>query len=166
VPYFYLANENGPETGIGTILDVLSAIGSVGVVIVWACECWAYIRNYQCVMRHKEVLHDVPFVRRWRHGSNDLPDDYPYRSHWQPQLAYLFLAACLFILIIANGASLWKNFNRQSFLSAYLAVSRNTPQSVFNELTAPIAYLLPCSLGFAQGFTEGTVAPCRLIEWQ
>jgi amino acid transporter len=46
VPFLYLASEHGPDTSIGTILDVLSEMGSVGVIIVWTCECWAYIRFY------------------------------------------------------------------------------------------------------------------------
>jgi amino acid transporter len=46
VPFLYLASAHGPDTSIGTILDVLSEMGSVGVIIVWACECWAYIRFY------------------------------------------------------------------------------------------------------------------------
>jgi amino acid transporter len=36
-----------PFASIGkhdTALETLSQIGSVGVIIVWACECWAYIR--------------------------------------------------------------------------------------------------------------------------
>ena len=52
-----------------------------------------------------------------------MPDDFPYRSHGQPITAYASLIACLFILVIANGASLWKDFHVQPFLSAYLAVS-------------------------------------------
>lgn len=44
VPFLYLASQHGPNTSIGTILDILSEMGSVGVIIVWACECWAYIR--------------------------------------------------------------------------------------------------------------------------
>ena len=46
IPFLYLASEHGPDTSIGTILDVLSEMGSIGVIIVWACECWAYIRFY------------------------------------------------------------------------------------------------------------------------
>jgi amino acid transporter len=44
IPFLYLASAHGPDTSIGTILDVLSEMGSIGVIIVWACECWAYIR--------------------------------------------------------------------------------------------------------------------------
>lgn len=46
IPFLYLSSDHGPDTSIGTILDVLSEMGSIGVIIVWACECWAYIRFY------------------------------------------------------------------------------------------------------------------------
>jgi amino acid transporter len=50
IPFLYLASAHEPDTSIGTILDVLSEMGSVGVIIVWACECWAYIRFHDwCV---------------------------------------------------------------------------------------------------------------------
>lgn len=45
VPYLYLDPSNGNGTSIGSILNVLSQVGS-GVVIVWACECWAFLRFY------------------------------------------------------------------------------------------------------------------------
>ncbi|PSN67178.1 hypothetical protein BS50DRAFT_573918 [Corynespora cassiicola Philippines] len=121
IPFLYLAKHHGPRTSIGTLLDVLSEMGSIGVIIVWACECWAYIRFYNCVKLNKNALREVPLVRRWNRGTNDLPDDFPYRGHAQPLTAYLALAACLFILIIANGASLWNGWHAQGFLSAYLA---------------------------------------------
>ncbi|KAF2473416.1 uncharacterized protein BDR25DRAFT_323953 [Lindgomyces ingoldianus] len=121
VPFLYLSNAHGPETDIGTILDVLSEMGSVGVVIVWACECWAYIRFYHCIRNNKDALHEVPLVRRWNRGTNNLPDDFPYRGHGQPITAYLSLAACLFLLVVVNGSSLWNGFYVQPFLSAYLA---------------------------------------------
>ena len=44
VPFLYLAKRNGSGTSIGALLEVLSKMGSTGVIIVWACECWAYIR--------------------------------------------------------------------------------------------------------------------------
>jgi amino acid transporter len=49
-----------------------------------------------------------------------MPDDFPYRSHGQPITAYASLATCLFILVVANSAGLWKEFHVQPFLSAYL----------------------------------------------
>ncbi|KAH3913113.1 hypothetical protein HBI56_087620 [Parastagonospora nodorum] len=121
IPFLYLASAHGPDTSIGTILDVLSEMGSVGVIIVWACECWAYIRFYDCIENNREVLENVPLIRRWNRGTNTVPDDFPYRSHGQPITAYASLFACLFILVVANGAGLWKEFHIQPFLSAYLA---------------------------------------------
>ncbi|KAF3001350.1 hypothetical protein E8E13_006129 [Curvularia kusanoi] len=119
IPFLYLATEHGPSTSIGAILDVLSEMGSIGVIIVWACECWAYIRFHKVVMNNKEALHRIRYVRRWDRFSNT--DDYPYRGHGQPLTAYASLLACLFILLVANGASLWKEFRIQQFLAAYLA---------------------------------------------
>jgi amino acid transporter len=81
---------------------------------------------------NRDALYSVPLVRRWNRGTNSMPDDFPYRSHGQPITAYLSLGACLFILVIANGASLWKEFNVPPFLSAYLAVSIATSSSELN----------------------------------
>ncbi|KAH8702727.1 amino acid permease-domain-containing protein [Phaeosphaeriaceae sp. PMI808] len=138
IPFLYLASEHGPDTSIGNILDVLSEMGTIGVIVVWACECWAYIRFYNwyvgvwiemcglvlmdcSIDRNREALSNVPLIRRWNRGRNNLADDFPYRSHGQPITAWASLASCLFILIVANGAGLWKEFHVQPFLSAYLA---------------------------------------------
>jgi amino acid transporter len=58
-----------------------------------------------------------------------MPDDYPYRSHGQPITAYASLLGCLFILVVANGASLWKEVNALPLVSAYLAVSGKLPEA-------------------------------------
>jgi amino acid transporter len=56
-----------------------------------------------------------------------MPDDFPYRSHGQPITAYASLLGCIFILVVANGASLWKKPSEvdfwKPFLAAYLTVS-------------------------------------------
>lgn len=72
--------------------------------------------------RHRRELErrEEPYLRRFYFGAGD---DYPYRSHGQPLVAYIGLTGCLFILIVTNGASLWIKFRPQPFLSAYLAVS-------------------------------------------
>lgn len=44
IPLITLKGDGEQDTSIATILDVLSKMGSTGVIIVWACECWAYIR--------------------------------------------------------------------------------------------------------------------------
>jgi amino acid transporter len=125
VPYLYLDPHNGNGTSIGTLLNVLAQMGSVGVVIVWTCECWAFLRFYYCVHEESDDLRSVSMVRRWNPGKNDLPDDYPYRGHGQPFTAYLAIAGCIFILFVASGASLWKQWDTNAFLSAYLAVSQS-----------------------------------------
>lgn len=72
--------------------------------------------------RHRSVLEAQKFsqVRRW---SREDYHDYPYRGHGQPLLAYAALTGCLFILVVANGTSLWKGFHPLPFLSSYLIVS-------------------------------------------
>jgi hypothetical protein len=108
-------------------------------------------------------------VRRWNHGSNDLEDDYPYRSHGQPITAYVAIASCLFILIIANGASLWKNWNTNAFLSAYLAVSRSQQrQASLRGSNSFVAHLLHRLVGDTKIYKEGSrgsLGTCRFIEW-
>ncbi len=77
--------------------------------------------NEVSLNQHRRILKDrnERYLRRFDFGEED---DYPYRSHGQPFTAYVSLAGCLFILIIANGASLWISFGAQRLFSAYLAV--------------------------------------------
>lgn len=122
VPFLYLSPHNTPGTAIATLLEVLSEMGSVGCVMVWACECWAFIRFYRCVWRHRaEFRADDRFAHVRRFDFVDDDDRYPWRGHGQPFTMVLALAGCLFVLVIANGAALWKGFNKTPFLSAYLA---------------------------------------------
>ncbi|KAJ5133678.1 uncharacterized protein N7443_004698 [Penicillium atrosanguineum] len=120
VPFLQLIG--GGHSSVNTYVDVLSEMASLAVLIVWACECLAFIRYYNCISRFRNELEDdeVAQVRRW--STNDW-HDYPYRSHGQPVLAYLALAGCIFVLIIANGAALWKGWHLLPFLSAYLTIA-------------------------------------------
>lgn len=79
-------------------------MGSVSCIVVWACECYAFIRFYKYLHLHKVVLNQQK--ARYLRRSNE--EGYPYSSTGQPGTAYLALAACLFILVVANGASLWR----------------------------------------------------------
>ncbi|KAK8049386.1 hypothetical protein PG994_011116 [Apiospora phragmitis] len=117
IPFLHLVDS----TGIGKFVEVLTEMGSVGVIIVWACECWAFIRFYHCIHRHQKVLkaQKISQVRRW---DEDSPDDYPYRSSLQPVTAYVSLAGCLFILVVSNGTSLWVGWKPEPFLSSYMAL--------------------------------------------
>ncbi|KAK6864315.1 amino acid permease-domain-containing protein [Apiospora arundinis] len=117
IPFLHLVDS----TGIGKFVEVLTEMGSVGVIIVWACECWAFIRFYHCIHRHQKVLkaQKISQVRRW---DEDEPNDYPYRSSLQPVTAYASLIGCLFILVVSNGTSQWIGWKAEPFLSSYMAV--------------------------------------------
>ncbi|KAK8089257.1 amino acid permease-domain-containing protein [Apiospora hydei] len=117
IPFLHLVDS----TGIGKFVEVLTEMGSVGVIIVWACECWAFIRFYHCIYRHRKVLkaQKISQVRRW---DVDSPNDYPYRSSLQPVTAYASLAGCLFILVVSNGTPQWIGWKAEPFLSSYMAV--------------------------------------------
>jgi amino acid permease len=95
-----------------------------------------------------------------------MPDDFPYRSHGQPITAYASLAACLFILIVANGAGLWKDFHVQPFLSAYLAVSTTNLEESELLLIVLLADMFHHTMDFVENSTQGPMAPSRAIEWR
>ncbi|KAK7964951.1 hypothetical protein PG988_009955 [Apiospora saccharicola] len=117
IPFLHLVDS----TGIGKFVEVLTEMGSVGVIIVWACECWAFIRFYHCIYRHQKALKSqkISQVRRF---DADAWNDYPYRSSLQPVTAYASLAGCLFILVVSNGTSQWIGWKAEPFLSSYMAV--------------------------------------------
>ncbi|KAL4927347.1 amino acid permease-domain-containing protein [Aspergillus undulatus] len=121
VPFLQLRSGTSTTTSVGMFIEILAQMGSVAVVIVWTCEVLAFIRYYKCIKQHQTVLeaHGIPQVRRSGKGDHNV---YPYRSPLQPVLAYVALAGCLFILIVANGAFLWGGFYRFPFLSSYLFV--------------------------------------------
>ncbi|KAK1752730.1 amino acid transporter [Echria macrotheca] len=121
VPFLQLKGGTGSDTPIGMFIEVLAEMGSVGVLIVWACECLAFIRFYHCIKRHRIAIQaqKISQVRRW---DKDDWNDYPYRSHGQPFVAYFALAGCIGILVVANSAALWNGFYRIPFLSSYLIV--------------------------------------------
>ncbi|KGO36020.1 Amino acid/polyamine transporter I [Penicillium expansum] len=108
------------RASVDMFVEVLSQMAYSAVLIVWACECLAFIRFYHCIRRHHHYLkrENVPHVQRW--NEEDL-DDYPYRSHLQPFTAYLALLGCIFVSLVANGAALWNGFHLLPFLASYLA---------------------------------------------
>ncbi|RYP16514.1 hypothetical protein DL765_005075 [Monosporascus sp. GIB2] len=117
VPFLRL--EGGEASNnISSFIEVLGNMGSNGVIIVWACECVAFLRFYYCIKRHRSILQErrVPQVRRWVYEDRD----YPYRSHLQPFTGYMALVGCLFLLFVCNGAFLWNGPHPEPFLSSYL----------------------------------------------
>ncbi|RYP90934.1 hypothetical protein DL770_002939 [Monosporascus sp. CRB-9-2] len=119
VPFLRL--EGGEASNnISSFIEVLGTMASNGVIIVWACECVAFLRFYYCIKRHRSILQErrVPQVRRWIYEDRD----YPYRSHLQPFTGYMALIGCLFLLLVCNGAFLWNGPHPEPFLSSYLIV--------------------------------------------
>ena len=92
-----------------------------------------------------------------------MPDDFPYRSHGQPITAYASLIACLFILIVANGASLWKEFHMQPFLAAYLAVRLLLVDVSHRPADNPLALLFLSTMGHTESLEARPVAPRRAV---
>ena len=114
------------------------------VLIVWACECLAFIRFYHwwvqqfsfwifsiltrilslSICQHRDYLRreEVPHVQRW---SEEDGSEYPYRSRWQPYTAYFALLGCIFVSLVANGAALWNGFHLLPFLASYLTVRKD-----------------------------------------
>jgi hypothetical protein len=76
------------------------------------------------------------------------------------------LAACLFILIVANGAELWKEFRVQPFLSAYLAVGTTNLEESELLLIISLANMFHHTLDFVESSTQGPMAPSRAIQWR
>ncbi|KAH0362565.1 hypothetical protein KCU65_g7960, partial [Aureobasidium melanogenum] len=127
LPFLYLIHGKNEGEGepVADLLDVLAQMGSVSCIMVWACECYAFIRFLGYLRDHRDYLdHDehTPLLRRFSKDSGR----YPYRSTGQPLTAYLALTACLIILVVANGATLWNTADSSStfaakFSAAYLA---------------------------------------------
>ncbi|KAI0854225.1 amino acid permease-domain-containing protein [Daldinia vernicosa] len=115
--------DNGSKNrGIGAFINILAEMGSVGVLIAWACECWAFIRYYHCISKHHNELVERKVSRVQRFSDRD-DNDYPYISNGQPVTAYLGLGGCLLILLVLDGAALWNGFYTEPFLSSYLLVA-------------------------------------------
>ncbi|KAI9685676.1 MAG: hypothetical protein M1822_004236 [Bathelium mastoideum] len=107
-----------------TVVDVLAEMGSVGVLIVWFCECWAF-RNWKNCLEDRDVrkaLEDehIPMVRRW-----DQTGDYPYTSHGGSLTVWAALIGCVILLIGANGAPLWKTFTVAFLLRCIMDISED-----------------------------------------
>lgn len=72
------------------------------------------------ISTHQPILREKGVFQVERDDSNE----YPYRSHGQPLLAYLAFAGCLFLLVVAGGAALWNGFHLLPFVAPYLTVRR------------------------------------------
>ena len=112
----------------------------------------AFIVRYNLIVsslwRHRRVFEQ----RRLAHICRFDPqggDDYPYRSHGQPFTAFASLAGCIFILVVADGAALWKEFQAPPFLSAYLSV-RQSLRPLRDISSIELCTLLICAIASSQ----------------
>ncbi|KAI5840897.1 amino acid permease/ SLC12A domain-containing protein [Tricharina praecox] len=92
------------------LLGVFSQIETVACLIVWLCQCLAFIRFY-----HGLQTGTAPYDRA--------SGDYPYASPGQPAAAYIGAVGCA-LLILFNGFDvfIFRPFKQADFLAAYLAV--------------------------------------------
>lgn len=61
-------------------------------------------------------------LEKYPEANRDHPD-YPYKAHQQPHFAWITLFLLTFVLIVANGASIWMEFSWVPFLTAYLTIA-------------------------------------------
>lgn len=106
------------------MLGFYSVLSLVSVLRINALTTGIFLMRLS-INKHRHTLQSrkIAQVQRWNYENND----YPYRSHGQPFLAYMALIGCLFLLVVSNGAAVWKGFHVLPFLSAYLVVSWFAP---------------------------------------
>lgn len=86
-------------------------------------DAWVVTDEELCsISTHQSILREKGVFQVQRDDYNE----YPYRSHGQPLLAYIAFSGCVFILVVAGGAALWKGFHRLPFLAPYLTVRSHT----------------------------------------
>ncbi|KAJ5633583.1 proline-specific permease [Penicillium herquei] len=102
IPFLQLTGDDNSTDSVNQFVEVMSTMASVSTLIVWACECLAFIRFYHCIYRHRDHIEeeDIPLVQRW---NDDKPFEYPYKSHWQPYLGYVERLSFTIILIILSN---------------------------------------------------------------
>jgi amino acid transporter len=90
------------------IVDVMAQMGTTGVLIVWGCQCAAFLRFYFGL---KYSIYDRKSL------------SYPYKSVAQPFTAIFGVIACS-LLLLFNGWDIFYNkpFSPQNFFAAYLWV--------------------------------------------
>uniref|UniRef100_A0A4E9DL01 Amino acid permease/ SLC12A domain-containing protein n=1 Tax=Gibberella zeae TaxID=5518 RepID=A0A4E9DL01_GIBZA len=130
IPLIEIPGGFKTNTSFGWAVGILVHSGSVSVIIVWACVCLAYIRYCSCIennenkvaLQQAELYPLATLQRQPQDQSQNQPEDHPYRNYFQPLLAWIALGLCICILIIFNGAFLWKKFHLVPLLTGYLPI--------------------------------------------
>jgi yeast amino acid transporter len=90
-------------------------IGCVGCVLVWASQCFAYIRYFNWLRRHKNDLDQLKeedprtYSRYDRDNTNKRERFHSLLSPTQPAPAYIGLTMCLLTIFVFSSATWWKN---------------------------------------------------------
>ncbi|KAJ5646435.1 proline-specific permease [Penicillium lividum] len=119
IPFLQLIQGSEAQSSILVFIEVLSEMASVGLLIIWACVCLAFIRYHGCtqtIIKNQEFLDREDVAQVVRNSRN-----YPYRSHNQPLLAWVAFVGCCTVLVVTNMASLWHQFHLLPFLTPFLS---------------------------------------------
>ncbi|KAJ5759044.1 proline-specific permease [Penicillium odoratum] len=119
IPFLQLIQGSEAQSSINVLIEVLSEMASVGLLIVWACVCLAFIRYHGCtqtIIKNQEFLDRDDVAQVVRNSRN-----YPYRSHSQPLLAWVAFVGCCTVLLVTNMASLWHRFHLLPFLTPFMS---------------------------------------------
>lgn len=123
------------------LFQIMSSIGTVGVLLVWASQCLAFIRYNKWYVWSPQtqfcmVINIHVIARLWVNKEELTGEHYERFQRWpmknkfssyaaalQPFPAYLGLVSCLVIVLVFNSAAMW-NGNKLLFkaLNIYLAV--------------------------------------------
>lgn len=114
------------------MLVVMGTTASIGVIIVWASECIAFIRYYCWLRKFRDASPDAqtalpPRYNRW----HPQPDQYPWHAHrmlladWRLIPAVVGLIGCFCIIFIFSTASWWHDgdVTLKRLATAYAGVS-------------------------------------------
>ena len=105
------------------VLMIMTTVGSVGGVMVWAVECFAFIKYFEWLSINQSSL--PPHYDR-NSRELDWQKKRPFFNSAQPYVAWAGLIGCLLIVFILGSASMWNgHVTVVKVIAAYIGVSRS-----------------------------------------
>jgi amino acid transporter len=105
LPFIHLSKGHS----IYEVEQILSAIGSVACLLVWASQCLAYIRYHRWLGQNIPHLQNgeenIRRLNRW--GKNSAAQDSSLGAYFQPVWAWFGLISCLAIVFVFSTAIWW-----------------------------------------------------------
>jgi amino acid transporter len=122
LPFIHLSKGHS----IYQVEQILSAIGSVACLLVWASQCFAYIRYHSWLGRHRQHLakgdESIRRLNRW--GKNSTALESSYGAYFQPVWAWFGLISCLAIVFVFSTAIWWTgSVSKIPVIAAFIGVS-------------------------------------------